>query len=134
MWEILLVILIGLSEPPHNKPVEFCQYDNGELCCAWSYTEVGCYEEFFVEETWCISSSTNYRWEKLSWHDNYLKDNCARCPECCVQVGDRAELEDVHCTSDVCPGPECPCVQDHLGVWWVDETLSFDDEDMEEDF
>tara|TARA_B100000131_G_scaffold221323_1_gene212903 strand:+ start:79002 stop:79334 length:333 start_codon:yes stop_codon:yes gene_type:complete len=23
-----------------------------------------------------------------SWHDQYIADNCARCPDCCVDIGD----------------------------------------------
>jgi hypothetical protein len=68
------------------------------------------------------------------WYERYLEHNCASCPECCVEYPDRKEIEDVHCTPDVCPGSDCPCILDEDGLWWVDETRfgSDDNEPYEE--
>ncbi len=143
MFELLVYLMLSFSGVPHNvDKIDFCQFERGELCCEWSFQEVGCYTEFTYGEVWCVSKDTKYQWQIRNdnywestdghWYEKYVQDNCARCPECCVR-SDREELEDVHCTSDVCPGPECPCVLDGNGVWWINETLSFDDEDMEED-
>ena len=68
------------------------------------------------------------------WGNHYVTDNCRRCPECCVSDlwdggDDRADVEDIFCTSDVCPGPDCPCVLDGVGVWWLNATLSMEEEE-----
>jgi hypothetical protein len=139
MLEMLVVLVLGFSSTPHTADkIDSCQFERGEVCCEWRFTEVGCYEEIDYVEVWCASKGTDYRWTIRSgsldepWYEKYVRDSCARCPECCAR-SDRAELEDVHCASDVCPGPECPCILDGSGVWWMNDTLSFDDEDIEND-
>jgi hypothetical protein len=68
-----------------------------------------------------------------TWHQAYIEDNCARCPECCVTVeldeehellheADDREDEDRFCTPDVCPGRCCPCVKGVGGLWWINYT------------
>jgi hypothetical protein len=72
-----------------------------------------------------------------NWHQAYIEDHCARCPDCCVtaefddehvllheedDLADRVENEDLFCTPDVCPGPCCPCVKGIGGLWWIDYT------------
>ncbi len=99
--------------------------------------------------------------EVVSWHQRYVEDHCARCPECCVEItesgfideygverpldwlpdddsdeevlSDRAENEDLFCTPDVCPGPCCPCVKGVGDLWWIDYTgFGTDDGDCED--
>lgn len=75
----------------------------------------------------------------IHWHQRYVEENCARCPECCVAVvedgfideyGVKRPLDwlpgDVDDCYD-CPGPECVCVMDGSGRWWIDATIGDDD-------
>jgi hypothetical protein len=109
------------------------------------------YSEGAHEEIEGFATNAYYYFEPLdinvnpSWHDDYIRGNCGRCPECCVSElwdggadedvtdedadawndveGDRADIEDILCTEDDCPGDNCPCVKDADGVWWLDATL-----------
>lgn len=78
-----------------------------------------------------------------TWHDRYIEDNCSRCPECCVtelwdSVEAELDIEESGCGEgdaeycDNCPGVDCICVEDHLGVWHVNPTIG--DTDEYEDF
>lgn len=73
-------------------------------------------------------------YEGQSWHERYVNDHCARCPECCVFVEneeyviDRSD-EELFCTPDVCPGLGCPCALGPKGLWWIDYTGFGTDED-----
>jgi len=31
---------------------------------------------------------------QLTWHDRYVMDNCARCPDCCVSVPEWDSLDE----------------------------------------
>jgi len=74
----------------------------------------------------------------IHWHDRYVQDNCARCPDCCVTVTENgfidpygverprdwlAENIDDSAFCEDCPGPGCICVQDGGGRWWINATL-----------
>lgn len=59
------------------------------------------------------------------WHDRYVADHCARCPDCCVSDLDYPidrKDEDKFCSVDVCPGPCCPCITGIDGLWWINYT------------
>jgi len=84
-------------------------------CLSWD-CEYGCGCELFVDR-----SVPEY--DGQSWHERYVEDHCNACPECCTNMADEA----VFCTSDVCPGVACPCVEGLDGEWTINATLSFDD-------
>jgi hypothetical protein len=95
MIELVILIVTGFLSVPLDTPVEHCSYKNNQLCCTWQYEEVGCYEEFTIQEVYCISKKNKYKWEleesqlvvedkDETWHDRYIRDHCAACPECCV--------------------------------------------------
>lgn len=97
-------------------------------CCFGLLTTVGC-EALYYAET--ATSFEDFETVETSWHERYITENCARCPDCCVSSYADRELEDVHCTPDVCPGTQCPCVVGPEGKWWINATLSFDDTEEE---
>ena len=47
------------------------------------------------------------------WYNEYVADNCERCPECCVIIKGKID----HCED--CPGPECDCVKTAEGEWII---------------
>ena len=98
LLDLIIVLITVFSVSPLDGPVESCSFEKEELCCTWHYEEVGCYEEFTVHEKYCISVASNYTWELVdagfiekeegeTWHDRYIRDHCAACPECCVTEG-----------------------------------------------
>ena len=104
LLDLVIILITGLTSSPLDSPVESCSFEKRELCCTWHYQEVGCYEEFTIEEKYCISAASNYTWEIAdaifiekvegeTWHDRYVRDHCAACPECCVSEGDDDEDE-----------------------------------------
>jgi len=102
----------------------------------------------------CATDSEIEDWETLDsavetletgehWSVRYIEDNCARCPECCVQITENGFIDeygverptswlpDEPLLGDVdqcydCPGCDCICVMDGAGLWWVDATLGDD--------
>tara|TARA_R100000458_G_C8155137_1_gene161355 strand:- start:285 stop:683 length:399 start_codon:yes stop_codon:yes gene_type:complete len=69
-----------------------------------------------------------------NWHQRYVEDNCRNCPECCIVLDDREQLEDVFCTQADCPGPDCPCFQGPNKQWWLNETLTLEDPNVEDGY
>ena len=85
--------------------------------------------------------------ESRTWHDDFIEDSCARCPECCVIIDESEEAsdfyeptfedrsaEEVFCTADLCPGINCLCVLDSKGVWWLDATRAGTDDEEQNQF
>jgi len=81
-----------------------------------------------------IDSFDTSETDDRSWHERYIEDSCARCPECCVtSLWDSTEAEldyeesgcgegdAEHCED--CPGPDCICVEVHPGTWVVNATI-----------
>ena len=97
MFEFLILVFVGLANPPYpTNPVQ-CEADSlANFCCIWHYEEAGCYEMFEATEKWCLDASTA-EWvlrttkyepteEPTTWHDRYILDHCQNCPDCCVVV------------------------------------------------
>jgi len=36
------------------------------------------------EPQWYLPNEGGPTWDNISWHERYILDNCARCPDCCV--------------------------------------------------
>lgn len=95
----------------------------------------GCSHGEFPQEETCVGDNCDLLFDSFertvgiggTWHDRYIQDNCARCPECCVQITEDGFIdeygverpfdwlppeEDSGCgegqDGDPCPGTGCP--------------------------
>lgn len=98
----------------------------------------GCGDDNYADYAEAVVEDRGYDEGCENWHQRYVEDHCARCPECCVTTlwdSTEAELDlpdgdEEHCSD--CPGNNCICVQDDYGLWWIDATVG--DTEHEEDF
>ena len=84
-----------------------------------------------------VDSAGEIMWEEEThWGERYISDHCARTPECCVQIDEDLDDEDLWDGGDdneefcrFCPGAACQCFQDEEGRWWINYTVAGTDDD-----